>query len=372
MKCIYAYKDVADTFISIYVSMYLLFSFFLLFLPATISNTLRIFLLMTAILLCLISICKKHKLYLSRSLRLMLLLCFFYIINQILNFRSPLSVLYPLGNCFLGYMVCNNKINLKILYLSFIVISSFLLYFMINLYDPNLIFNGGSRNLISVVLLYMSLIIYFQEMVQKKKFHLFPAIITLLLSIWAVGRSGIICSLFLFVIISSFKYKQIPISRKILYISFVFFPLIYLLVVNMDSIDLFIRFQERGVSYNEDERSIMLYMYLSHINLITFFFGYDYFSDNSFAIWDFNVHNSFISFHSLWGIGAILMILLLIKHLWLLKDTNLILVFFIGLFLLRAFSDGIAFNGMYDFVLVSMILYSYSDEKQERLQNRLY
>ena len=360
MKSIYTYEDIIGLCVSFYVPIYLLVTFFLLFLPAHSSNSLRILLLIITTLIGFITTCKKWKLYLNKSLSLMLLLCFFYSINQLFNFRSPLSVLYPLSNCFLGYMVYNNRINIKALYIVFLIISSILLYFLINLYDPNLIFDGGSRNLISVVLLYVSILIYSQEIMQRKSFHLLPAVFTFFFSVWAIGRSGIICSFFLVIVIFYSRYKKRSIIYKILVFFLFVLPLIYLLISNIDNMDLFVRFQERGLSYDEDERSTMLHLYLSHINWITLFFGYNYFNDNQFAIWEFNVHNSFISFHSLWGGLALIMIVLLFRHLWLLKDKNLTLVFFIGLFLLRAFSDAIAFNGMYDFVLLSMILYSYN------------
>lgn len=369
MKFVHSYKDIMSVCVSFYVSIYLLVSFCLLFLPAHSSNVFRILLLITTILLGLITCCRNWKFYLDKSLFLMLLFCFFYVINQLFNLRSPLSVLYPLSNCFLGYMVYNNKINLKALYAVFLIISSILLYFMINLYDPNLIFDGGSRNLISVVLLYTSLLIYSQELKLKRNFHLLPAIFTFIFSVWAIGRSGIICSLILCIVIFSSMYKKMSIIYKTLLLSLFILPLIYLLIINIDNMDLFIRFQERGLSYDEDERSVMLHLYLSHVNWITLLFGYDYFSDNQFAIWEFNVHNSFISFHSLWGGGALLMIVLLLRHLWLLRNTKLTLTLLIGLFLLRAFFDAIAFNGMYDFVLLSMILYSYSDRKHESWQN---
>lgn len=372
MNLIIDKEKAKNNFLTLYVALYLFASFIQLFLLSESKNTCTFFQLLGGLVVALFTLLKDNKITDKSNVKLILLICCYYILIQLVNFRSPFNVLYPLNALFLGFVVAKKPLNLKILYVELLIVSGMLFYFMINLYDPNTIFVNSSRNLISVVLLYTSLLIYFQEYKMDKPFSLLPAILTLVFSIWAVGRSGILCSLLLFVLVVCRYLKRSNLYYRFFFF-FIFLLLFFLIMkLGVEVLDLFIRFEERGLSYEEDERSIMLNLYMSKLNLGTLFFGYNYFNDEQFSMWDFNVHNSFISFHALWGIGAIIFFFKFCRQFLLHFKKEKALMFLVLIFFLRAFSDAIAFNGMYDFVLVSMIFYSYSDGKYESLQNRLY
>lgn len=370
MKFVIAINKIQTFSFSLFISLYLFIGFLLLFISPNFRDLGIPILLTMGILLSLYGITNRAKIHLNKNIRFIIFICCTYVIIQLLNFRSPLSILYPLCNFLLGYIIYIRKVNLSFLYINFTTISIILFYFMLNGYNPNTIFENGSRNLISVVMLYNSILIYFQEWKQNRTLSLIPALTSFILSIWAIGRSGIVCSTILLIIISCYSFQKKSIHSKILLLFSFFVIILFLYKIgifnDLEILNLFVRFEDRGLSYDEDERSIMLEAYLSRINAFSFLIGYNYFNDPYFRTWDYNVHNSFISCHSLWGIGSLFFLIFITKEIISLAKRSLVLSALICIFLLRAFSDAVAFNGIYDFIIISILFYSYGKKQDEK------
>ena len=90
----------------------------------------------------------------------------------------------------------------------FYILFFFILYKLsINL-NPNEVFIR-SRNYISFFLIITVLPYYFISLNQNKKFSIIPAFLTLILSFYSLGRSGILSSLILFIgILHGYKLKK--------------------------------------------------------------------------------------------------------------------------------------------------------------------
>lgn len=361
MKLVLKVSKITNVVFSVFLALYLLCGFFLLFAPANLKSIGASLLLLSGVVISLFVVW-SDKISITKYIMFIIYMCLFYILIQIINFRSPFSVLYPMCNLLIGYIVSVKKINLSFLYIAFAVISLVLLHFMIRGDNPNLIFEGSSRNLISVVMLFNSVLIYFQELKQQKTLSLFPAFFTCIFSVWAIGRSGIICSIFLLLIVLYYQLKQQKIIYRILFALLLFVLFFFIiktrLFEDLNMFEFFIRFEERGVTYDEDERKLMLDMYLAEMDVASFLKGYNYFNDSRFLEWEYNVHNSLISCHALWGVGTLFFFVYLVKKILFMFKKDRFLFFLVIVFCVRIFSDAVCFNGIYDFIIISILFYS--------------
>jgi hypothetical protein len=228
--------------------------------------------------------------------------------------------------------------------------------------NPNEILVGGSRNVVSIILLFNLALLHYIEYTNNKNPSLFPSALLVIISLWAMGRTGIVVSLGYFSVVLCIRINLL--STKIKYFTICILVCIIVFFVHYFFNDLEILFNNsfdaffrKGVDYGEDPRSDMFNHYLSKIDFLNFFVGYDYMKDAYYKTWEFNPHNSFIRFHSLLGVFFFIsMCLITYRLVNLFRRFFLFFIIIISL-LVRAWIDVILFFGYYDFIFFSLLMY---------------
>lgn len=359
--------------ISILLSIYMFLSFYSLFADENIRLYVMVLISLYGLIVAIFSITNKFIIQINGSyLQIIFTIVLIYIAIQLIHLRTPFSVIFTISSCFMSYMIIQIKLNVKLFYANFIIITLSFLSFFIKGIDPNEVFNGTSRNIISVVMLMNVALISLIEYKNGKQLSIWPSFIGMLFSIWAIGRSGIACSIILFLVVIYYRYWDASSWKRFLsFLKYIFvIGIIFLLIIiefNIDFLNLFLRFEIQGFVYGDDGRAEIMEAYLSNIDLFSFLFGYDYLNDPFIMKWG-NLHNSFLSLHSIMGIGVFIFIVYVAYSFTFLFKTARPLFYIFLILLVRIFFDAVCFNGLYDFIILSFLLISYEKQKAYNLK----
>ena len=226
-------------------------------------------------------------------------------------------------------------------------------------------FQGTSRNHISILFMMAAAVINIEEFKNNKNITLWPSILFLVFSVAAAGRGGVICALLYMLSISIYKINGLKRKQRIRVVGiilcsgiliFVFYaPVIFEYIVNLE---IFMRMNGQRISGNG--RELMNVAYLKNINFLTFFYGYEFSANPIFQIeGNLNPHNSFITLHRLYGFTGIIFLGILVDamiRLW--KNHMKPYAFILLVILMRGASEQFLFPGEYDFIIVSVLLFS--------------
>lgn len=291
-------------------------------------------------------------------------------IIEIYNKTTSPFILYIITAPLFAYFVVTNRFNSKYITLQiyFILFLFFTYYALSRNFDG--LFSGISANYISVVLIMNISILQLIQSRQKESLSLIIPFLSLILTVFATGRSGILILTAIFINTLLYEWRGMGKKKRItIALTMIILPML-LVIANWDAIveifntaSVFEKFQKDGlVSYS---RNIITNEYLDNINWETAIFGYN-FSDNYWFIhYGQNPHNSFIRLHHFAGIlfvPLLLIISIAIIRLAIKKK------FFVALLLLaimvRAWTDSILFLSIYDFVWMSLVLASFKSKQQ--------
>lgn len=226
---------------------------------------------------------------------------------------------------------------------------------------------NGSYNHISVLMIFLVSMKYIEDYRNKKKLSVIPAIIVVITSLYATGRSGILSSLLLLFFVVSTQYS----SRK-----YVFHLAIVLVVLSFFSEELYL-FWQLGVlkfsnqGFTEDGRVIVYDFFIKNINFTSLLFGMDY--SSLIVSESLTTHSSYLSLHSRFGIGILLVfyqILFIIRRS---IAQERIYFFILMVILLRSLTDSLLISDGYMFGTVFYVIffqiYSLNKEKKIAVQN---
>ncbi len=249
--------------------------------------------------------------------------------------------------------------NITVL-IPFSIMSLFFTRHIINGVLPHEVFDNMSFNGISIVMLVACISLYIVLHKNKQPISLLPAIISLLISIWAMGRSGILSTAF----ISLGLYLIKPRTQK----SYVYILFLCLLLFAKDIVaDIFTDFIRINDTYDMvmSKNEILLSgrediwgHYLHSLNLKSVIFGVDVHKDSYMSWILYNYHNSYIKLHSLVGFAAFIVILLILRSVyWLFKTNKLYFILFLAMSL-RMLTDISNYFTVFDFIPFFFIFYS--------------
>jgi len=199
----------------------------------------------------------------------------------------------------------------------------------------------------------------------NQKLNLKPAFVAFVISIWGVGRSGIIVGFILL-----FGLILLKSESKILRTSLVAFLILFILFMaiplygSADQIELFYGFFNDSIfelaisNYSKTfdstytGRAEIYGYYLQNIDLFRFFFGVnprtEYWPGGDFL--EYNYHNSFINLHSQTGfVGLIIMLLLMFSFFKFIKRDKVYSLLILS-FCLRWSTDSYLFFEFFDFI----------------------
>ena len=284
---------------------------------------------------------------------------FFIIASALIQNReinlSVLNIISILSSLLNGYLLSQQKIKLKIIATPIILFILFSFFIIIKGTDPNFVFTQSSRNTFSWLAIFGSSLFYICQL--KKgincKISIWPACCGFIISVLSLGRSGIISSGIILVGIIMYKLK----NHKVKAILFFFLMVLFFLLsyhLFKPQIEFIVKVTMRFTyeDINNNPRIEIAGNYMKNIASIKWILlGAKLSTINYMEQWSFNLHNSFLNFHSFMGIGSIILIMLIIIGI-IRKAFRSILLGFIGIaLLLRISTDTGAFVGPMDFLL---------------------
>lgn len=269
---------------------------------------------------------------------------------------------YILSLCYfgLGIIPLKHKLNYKIfLYFSLVIIFFFGIQMFSGLF-PDEVFPRVSRNFISVLLL-IGCSYHFISSYQNERRPLFLIIMsTLILSIWATGRAGIISAAILLLFY--------PITLKVKNSYKVFFIIIIILL----SIFLYFFFENllydfglgrfKAMGLDSDRNTINAdYFKASFNSFRNLIFGAPFKSIPSIIEVELNPHNAFIRLHAFYGLFAFVIIIIMIisSFIGFLKNKNYLFISLFLSLLIRSYLDSTAFHGPLDPILYFLIFFRF-------------
>lgn len=302
--------------------------------------------------------------------RPIVLFCFFVFlfvfILDIINEQLSSVTLFVLSAPLFASFVRNSRFNITLLIISFLIISLILLNAVLRGHAQEILVN--SANFVSVTILFNAVLLTYIVYNQSSKIILFPSLMAWLVCLFAVGRSGILCSSFLFAGILFLKFNRLFTKRiRILVVSLISVLVISSIPVIVDfyeSADNLERLRTRG--FNDYSRERILEAYMSHIDLYTFIIGYNISKDPTIHSFGDNPHNSYIKLHSHMGVFFLVPLVLVgWSIVSFIRNRQFLYLLLLLSLLIRCYTDMILLNH-YDFVIM---VFAFSAIANNRINN---
>jgi hypothetical protein len=197
---------------------------------------------------------------------------------------------------------------------------------------------------------------------EGKEIDLKPAFFTYLISIWGIGRSGIISS---FVLLVGLSFIRMRLRKFYFYIislallaTFLFADRLLLLFVNNSLFGRAVEyFFARKMEDLPDPRIFIWSNYFNNLDVFKVFFGANVHTDPwpDGAIYAYNYHNIFIQLHLQTGLIAIVFYILICSALVKFCRTNKVFFVLLLTICLRGMTDSFLFFESWDFILYFFI-----------------
>jgi hypothetical protein len=225
--------------------------------------------------------------------------------------------------------------------------------------DGNSALKYSSFNGISQVMLVACVSLYIILSMENKKIDFKPALFTLFISIWGIGRSGIVASsVLIFGLLFIWLRANPKYIYKVIYCLFIICLLYFLFTVAMDydiisnAIDHYLA-RKTGPS----ERWKMWMNYINNLDIFRVMFGVNVEVDPwpEGLIMAYNYHNSIINLHLQTGfMGLITLALIIFSFFKFYRVNQVFFVLFLSIFI-RCFVDSFIFFGPWDYILFFFI-----------------
>lgn len=269
------------------------------------------------------------------------------------NFGGSLILCGSLILAFIYFQTDKKKMTPWVL-LSYLLTILFIAYNLFILkVNANDIYIGLSRNHAGFAVVFWTIFLLFHLKIAYNYFPVLPPIVGIVLSFFLFGRTSLIVSFIVLLVVFFYKFKSHYKARAVAI--FLFLGLCYYLWLQYGSL----LSTETNLGEGLDTPRWELWrIYLEHINFVNFFTGVDV---NTLPMYDQfggNPHNSFIKFHSRVGIGCIVFIFLFIVSLFKYLKTKQYYIFWLLILLAtRAFFDSDILMGNFDFIFFIITFY---------------
>lgn len=247
----------------------------------------------------------------------------------------------------------------------YIVFYGLAVYFlMLMLSGVDLLLTRGSTNAVSIAILSACISLYIILSREGKKIDLKPAIFALAISIWGIGRSGIISSIVLllgFIFIKTRSKRTYLLSMIIILI--IAYKYQYTLLDKLMDYSLFRKPIEvnvqRWTRKTADPRFTYWANYFENLDISRLLFGVNVLEDPWIegAENDYNYHNSFINLHIQTGLMGLVTIVIILFSLFKYYRTNIVFFILAASYILRASTDLFIFFSRFDFILFFFIFH---------------
>lgn len=309
---------------------------------------------------------KKHRLlYLIFYIMIIGLFICSLIVKKGFIFISILILSAVSGVIFL----LKENLNISIVSLIFIGVFSYYSYYFNIVGNIYLILVEQSRNSISISMIFAVSFVYIAYHQANKLIPLWPAIITFIVSVQAIGRSGIISTgLLLIGIILLRIIKMRNLFKKLLTTIIIIIIIYYVFFFNYDFLSHNYFYYLESNKFESEGREEIWSYYFNQIENNPLYFIFGTTNEDSYMInkWNNNYHNSFISLHSRIGIFAIPVMVAMVASLFRYWSNNKLYFLLLLVFSVRSFSDEVIFFLNYDFLFYYLILESFINNKKVR------
>lgn len=260
-------------------------------------------------------------------------------------------------------IMLSQSVDYRVFTISFYVVVVFLFVQIAIGTDSMEVFRSGSRNGISSFVIILVVLDYYYRWRQLQKISLIPAMLTVPICLYGVGRAGVAVSamLLMFVLSAYLITTRKPAFLKV-FISILVVGLVAILLTGLFSglVDSFLaRLEREGLGGGRAK------MWSEYSGLIlaspgNLLFGAPTMADLSLriAIQQGNLHNSFLMLHAHFGalgFGAVVVCLIVFCK-RLLGIGEWFLAGILAIAMTRTLFDGIAFFGPYDLIFMCMIV----------------
>jgi hypothetical protein len=224
--------------------------------------------------------------------------------------------------------------------------------------DPDSLFISNSRNAISWLMIFTCSILYISAHKRSMPISIIPSLLTLICCFWAVGRSGIVSGLLLFIgsILLGIGERRNKIYLAMLFVASCFGYLYLSTSIEFEIKDIILtsRFAEEGIV--SLGRAEIADYYIKSLDAWSFFFGKSLHDSSFMASWGFDLHNSFLVLHSMTGFISIIVIFLVLLSVVKSLKYNLLYSLLLLVICVRAYMDSLLFFGVFDFIIYYLII----------------
>lgn len=239
-----------------------------------------------------------------------------------------------------------------------------LLFFLMNIIqgtNPNDVFSV-SRNSISVFLLIFYCNHVISAFQNKKEISLWMLVISFLISIWAVGRGGIIAMGLLLLLMPYCKCGHLSLKLTFIYLLVLVIGS-YIIITLADSVLALAisRFDSMGFDANGRDEPNTEYLNRLFDSYFNFVYGVNLPGNGVFEALDLNPHNSLIRLHVYYGISGFIFVfgsLLRSCYVYMYNHNYVYLLLLFALFI-RSLVDSTAFHGPFDGLIFYFLFYTF-------------
>jgi hypothetical protein len=279
----------------------------------------------------------------------------------------------------ISILILRNKIIPRIAMIWFIYVAGYYIFLILEGVHPNLAHAGeNARNGISVHMLFVTVTIYIIYYLHNKTFPLLPAFLFLIISIWAIGRGGILTSGILLISLVLVKLKEIYNQRMTQLVALIG---ISFLLVNFSYVStLFIKFVElerviQDISSRTDQtgsRFVIIEQFFSESSIIDILVGQEIEQGSIGKEWGGNAHNSFLGLIIYSGLlGFIVFIAWIIINIKLFKIKFELGILMFVVFI-RMMTEYVVWFSVFDYVIY-LFFFLYIDIKSKnQVTNKLH
>lgn len=303
----------------------------------------------------------KDRNLLSESMLFILFLLITSFVNLFFTDNGIGGSVTLLGHLLLAYTYLqadNKKITFWII-LSYLITIGFISYHLFILEtNPNHIYQGLSRNHAGFVVVFWTIFLLFHLKVTYNRFPIVLPLIGLVLSFFLFGRTSLIVSAILLLVVFYYKFRDSLLVR-IVALS-IFLGMSYYLWLKFGSI---LDTETNLGEGLETSRWKLWRIYIENLDFVNLFTGIDVTKLQEYNKYGGNPHNAFIKFHSRVGIGSIVFIFLFFVSIFkYLKAKQYYIFWLLILLTLRAFFDSDILVGNFDFMYYIVTFYWIKNE----------
>lgn len=274
-----------------------------------------------------------------------------------------------LANFGLLLLLYVKKPRVILIYIFFYGFCIYLIYHWVVYESFLFVFEHSSANLISFVLISLCVLFYIlnnnnELSIKGKIIEILPALLTLIFSVLAQGRGGIISSILLLIGIIFMYFHKKNIKRKFFFIGiFTLISIYFINILDTYGVENLLyklnleKFVIKGME--GDGREEILYNYIGDLNFSRILLGtewsniYNYFHSG-------NLHNSYLRGHLMFGILFIILLLtILISILLSIYKKYYFVPLLLIPILIRGYTDTVLLPGYFDFIILYLIFFPF-------------